>query len=159
MADNRQIELLNEAIETLLSGAQVRGRVQADHSSLLSIAADLPYCPRPAFRAQLRTQLRRNIMSTTAPQTSQERQSTIPYLIVRNAPAFLDFLSNVFGAKELIRVPMENGLLMHAAVQIEDSYIELADASDEFPPRPTALHVYVPNVDEVVAKAVAAGAE
>lgn len=157
MADNLDFQLLDEEINLILSGQAPR--TETGNASLLSIAGDLQYAPRPSFRANLRTHLRRIAMSTPSTTVTEERQSAIPYLIVRNAAMLIDFLKEVFGAEELLRVPRDDGLLMHVAVRIEDSYLELADSTAEFPPRPASLHVYIPNVDEVVSRAVAAGAQ
>ena len=42
-----------------------------------------------------------------------------PYLIVADAAGFLDFLANAFRAAERMRVPMPQGGIGHAEVEIE----------------------------------------
>jgi len=90
-----------------------------------------------------------------------------PYLRMRNASTAIDFYKNVFAATELSRMTMPDGKVGHAELMIGDSLIML---SDEFPemgvkgPETLAgttvgMLLYVENVDEVVAKASAAGAK
>ena len=47
---------------------------------------------------------------------------------------------------------------MHAEVRIDDTVVMLADSTSDWPPVPSYVHVYVPNVDATYAKALAAGA-
>src|SRR5687768_16925502 len=70
-----------------------------------------------------------------------------PYLIVDGASDTIDFLARVFGAAELRRFPDSTGKLMHAEVRIEDSVVMIADGVEGWPPVPSHVHVYVPDVD------------
>jgi PhnB protein len=90
-----------------------------------------------------------------------------PYLIVDDASAAIDFYSNVFGAKERVRMPAPEGKIGHAELQLGDSLIMLAD---EFPdmgnrsPRsvggsPVTVSVYTDDVDDVHERALKAGAK
>ncbi|MGB7948259.1 MAG: VOC family protein [Candidatus Binatia bacterium] len=90
-----------------------------------------------------------------------------PYLSVQGAADAIGFYKKAFGAKEVMRMPGPGGTIGHAEIQVADSRIMLAD---EFPemnfrsPRsvggtPVNLHLYVPDVDKVVKKALAAGAK
>jgi PhnB protein len=89
------------------------------------------------------------------------------YLIVEGAAAAIDFYKKAFGAKELGRFPNPDGKIGHADLMIGKGHIMLADASPEMGAKapgayggtPVSLCVYVENVDEVVARAVAAGAK
>lgn len=83
--------------------------------------------------------------------------SVSPYLVVKGAAATIDFLIRTFDAVELLRVPGENGRLMHAEVRIDDSVIMLADGGDGWPDIPAHVHLYVPDVDASYARALAAG--
>jgi uncharacterized glyoxalase superfamily protein PhnB len=47
---------------------------------------------------------------------------------------------------------------MHAEVAIGNSVIELADANEQFPAAPAAIHLYVDDADAVFARATEAGA-
>jgi len=90
-----------------------------------------------------------------------------PYLCVDGAAAAIDFYTKVFGAKERMRMPAPGGKIGHAEIKIGDSVIMLADESPEqdfLSPKARGgtsvlLHLYVPNVDNFVAKAIAAGAQ
>lgn len=84
--------------------------------------------------------------------------SLTPYLIVEGAAKLIEFLNQAFGAQEKFRVPKPDGSIMHAEVRIAGSVIELADANAQYPPRPTNLHLYVPDADAVYQRALAAGA-
>ena len=81
-----------------------------------------------------------------------------PYLVVRGAAKTIDFIKNAFGA-ELAFEPMKrpDGLIMHAELKIGDSRVMIGDASDKHPPTQSTIHLYVPNVDAVYQRAVAAG--
>ncbi|CAN5868559.1 VOC family protein [soil metagenome] len=81
-----------------------------------------------------------------------------PYLVVDGAAGTMDFLAAVFGAVELRRFPDLEGKLMHAEVRIDDSVVMLADSTAEWPPVPSYVHVYVPDVDATYRRALEAGA-
>ena len=83
----------------------------------------------------------------------------IPFLIVNDAPKLIDFLTEVLGAQETDRVTMPDGKVAHAEVKLGDSMIMISETSDEYPPNPTMIHVYVEDVDAVYKKAMDAGAE
>ena len=52
---------------------------------------------------------------------------------------------------------MPDGTVMHAEMQIDDSVIMLGNSSEQYPPVPVVMHVYVPNVDETYEKAIKLG--
>jgi PhnB protein len=81
-----------------------------------------------------------------------------PYLIVDGASRTIEFLRHVFGASELRRFPDPAGKVMHAEVRIDDTVVMLGDATDGWPPVPSHVHVYVPDVDATYKRALAAGA-
>jgi PhnB protein len=93
--------------------------------------------------------------------------SITPYLSIKGAAEALDFYKKALGAVEIMRMPGPDGKIGHAELKIGDSHIMLAD---EFPemggksPKTlggtaVGLMLYVPNVDEVVARAVREGAK
>ncbi len=90
-----------------------------------------------------------------------------PHLICAGASDAIDFYKRAFNAVELTRLPGPNGKLMHAAIRIGDSVLMLTDEAPEWGALgPKALngssvtvHLYVEDVDAVVAQAVAAGAK
>jgi PhnB protein len=92
--------------------------------------------------------------------------SVTPYLITRNAAQAIEFYKRAFGAQERGTLPMPDGKIGHAELQIGNSFVML---SDEFPQMgqqspqslngsPVGLALYVENVDEVFNRAVKAGA-
>ena len=90
-----------------------------------------------------------------------------PYLIVNGAERALAFYAQAFGAVELFRHKAPDGKIGHAEVRIGDTVIMLADefpdhdahAPGKFGGSPVSLHLYCDNVDEVAARAIAAGAK
>lgn len=86
--------------------------------------------------------------------------SVSPYLVVSDAAATIDFLQRVFGATRLRSFPGPSGKLMHAEVRIDDTVVMLADGMPpEWPPVPSHVHIYVPDVDATYRQALEAGAE
>jgi len=89
-----------------------------------------------------------------------------PYLSVDGATAAIDFYTDVFGAKERMRMPAPGGKIGHAELQLGDSVIMVSDAfpemghhtATELGGSPVSLSVYVEDADAVFERAVAAGA-
>jgi PhnB protein len=89
-----------------------------------------------------------------------------PYLIVRGGAAAIDFYQKAFGARLRLKLDGPGGKVGHAELEIGDSVVMLADEHPEIGARgpaafggsPVGLHLYIPDVDAVVARAVAAGA-
>jgi len=86
--------------------------------------------------------------------------SVSPYLIVTDASAVIQFLTDVFGAVELRRFAApDSDRLMHAEVRLDDSIIMLGDCVDGvWPAVESHVHVYVPDVDATHQKALKCGA-
>ena len=72
------------------------------------------------------------------------------------AQGFIDFVSNAFGGQELMR-HQEGEMIMHAKVKIGDSVIELGEARYPEQPLPTAIYLYVDDVDATYEQALKAG--
>jgi PhnB protein len=90
-----------------------------------------------------------------------------PHLSVAGAADAIEFYRDVLGATERMRMPMPDGKIAHAELELGGSVIMIGD---EIPGRtdlspkalggsPVALFVYVESVDEVFERAVAAGAQ
>ena len=161
MTEHDPIERLNDALER----RALDGRTAPDRKirELVAVARRLRAMPREDFRAQLRVQLREEAMaSTTATAAIQLREgfhSITPYIIVPGAAQFIEFVKQVFGAEEKLRVPTQDGSrIMHAEVKIGDSMIELSDGNEQYPPRPASIHLYLPDTDSAYQRALAAGA-
>ncbi len=88
-------------------------------------------------------------------------RTVTPYLVVADAPDVIEFTKSVFGAEEQMRSIGSAGGV-HAEVRIGDSRVMIGGGAPELSwrgePMPSALHVYVPDVDAAFARAVAAGA-
>ena len=92
--------------------------------------------------------------------------SVTPSLIVADGAAALAFYQQVFGARVRMRLDGPGGKIGHAELEIGDGLVMLADEHPAMgalaPPTvggtPVSLHLYVPDVDAVAAKALAAGA-
>ena len=82
-----------------------------------------------------------------------------PYLVAEDGPGLLGFLVDAFGAVERMRIPMPDGSLAHAEVEIDGAAVMLGSAAGpDFPPLAAQDHLYVEDVDAVYARAVSAGA-
>jgi uncharacterized glyoxalase superfamily protein PhnB len=90
-----------------------------------------------------------------------------PYLYYNDLGAALEWLGKAFGFQERMRLPGEDGALMHAEMGMADCVVMMGLPSQEFEtssaqdlPRVNAsLYVYVEDVDAHHAHASAAGAE
>lgn len=99
----------------------------------------------------------------------------VPHLVVTDAASALAFYAEALGAREVMRVPAEDGKrLMHAEIEVEGARIFVRDHFPEFacggtgedrvePPdaagaTTVTLHLEVDDCDAAVARAEAAGA-
>jgi len=133
-----------------------------------------PVAPNPGFAAQLRRRLQ-DLLDPTPPggtMTTTEpavvvAQRLRPYLVAgaAGADAALAFYADVFGARvvgDVIRG--DDGRIGHCEVDIDGSGLYLADAYPEYgidapdPAVGVSLHLEVPDVDDTVDRAEAAGA-
>jgi PhnB protein len=97
----------------------------------------------------------------------QGMHSVTPHLVCAGAAKAIEFYKQAFGAEESARLPGPDGRLMHAVVKIGDSQVMLVDEMPEWGalgPKalkgsPVTIHLYVDDVDAVVARAVKAGAK
>jgi PhnB protein len=109
---------------------------------------------------------RRCIMPSVKPIPDGYRSVT-PYMIVGDGAGAVGFYQRVFGARLRLKLERPDGKLGHTELEIGDSVIMLADeypdhqarAPGHFGGSPVTLHLYVEDVDAVVARAVAAGAK
>ncbi len=81
-----------------------------------------------------------------------------PYIIVRPASQFIEFLKSAFEGTERMRMPAPDGSIMHAEVAVGNGAIEVSDGNEEYPTAPAAIHLYVDNADATFERAVQAGA-
>jgi PhnB protein len=87
---------------------------------------------------------------------AQDLHTVTVYFHPIGAQRFIDFVTNAFGGTELMR-HAEGDMIMHAKVQIGDSVIELGEARYPTQPLPTAIYLYVNDVDAMYEQALKAG--
>jgi uncharacterized glyoxalase superfamily protein PhnB len=89
------------------------------------------------------------------------------YLHVRNAAQAIEFYAKAFGAKEKFRLTEPSGRIGHAELDFGGTTLMLADEFPEYNIRgpqaiggtSVSIHIHVDNADEVIRRAVSAGAE
>ena len=89
-----------------------------------------------------------------------------PHLSVNGAADAISFYKEILGAEERMRMPMPDGKIGHAEIEIGDSVVMIGDEMEggvDPSPRtvggsPVALFVYVEDVDDVFRRALEAGA-
>lgn len=85
-------------------------------------------------------------------------QRVMPYLILKNAAAFENFMKNVFDATEKYKAMRDDNTIMHAEVRVGESVIMFAESGDQFEPNTAGMFIYVEDVDATYKKALAEGA-
>jgi uncharacterized glyoxalase superfamily protein PhnB len=89
------------------------------------------------------------------------------YLCVGNANQAIDFYTRAFGAKETFRLTEPGGRVGHAELDFGGTTLMLSDEYPEYnirAPQPAAgtsvtIHLHVDNADEMIDRAVKAGAK
>lgn len=81
-----------------------------------------------------------------------------PYVAAKGAERFLEFVERVFMTDKAMRVLNDDGTVGHAEVRIGESVVMVFDSRPEWPDTPSFLSVYVDDADQVVARALEAGA-
>ena len=101
----------------------------------------------------------------TVKPVSDHMQTLTPHLVCAGAADAIEYYKRAFGATEMDRLPGPDGKLMHAMLHIGDSPLMLMDENRQWGalgPKllggsPVTIHLSVPNVDAVFARAVEAG--
>lgn len=160
MAERSIIDQLDDAVTALLARREPATQADRELAELVAVARELRGLPSEEFRAAIKKQLGgKNNMSTAAPKKTFKREgfhTVTPYLTVKPAVELVEFVKQAFGAVESFRATGSAGGL-HCEVKIGDSIVMIG-GGPTFNPNPAAIHLYVPDVDEVYARAVAAGA-
>ena len=89
-----------------------------------------------------------------------------PSMVINDANEAIEFYKKAFDAKEIYRFPTPDGKILHAMIQIGDSFVMM---SDEFPTMglkspstiggtAVTLHLYVEDADKIFKQAVDSGA-
>ena len=92
--------------------------------------------------------------------------TSTPSLVVNDSKEAIEFYKKAFDAKEIYRFPTPDGKILHAMIQIGDSFVMLSDEFSSMGLRspatiggtPVSLHLYVEDADGIFKKAVSAGA-
>ncbi len=82
-----------------------------------------------------------------------------PYMHPLRAEPVIDFLKRAFEGREVAKYASPDGVVHHAVVQVGTSVIEMGEAHGKYQPMPTMFYLYVPDVDSVYRRALAAGAK
>lgn len=75
------------------------------------------------------------------------------------ADTVMAFLKRAFGAEEVGRHATPDGVIHHATMKIGASLLELGDAHGPYQPMKSMFYLYVPDVDALYHRALAAGAK
>ena len=166
MLERSLADQLDLAVQGMLRGQHPDHDFDPSIAPLVRIAQDLRDLPRENFKASLKSELgRKSSMATQAksvPAVSpipEGYHTLTPYLVVKDAPATIEFTKQVFGAEETFRTSTPGGI--HAEVRIGDSMLMIgggtAEAALPREPMPTALHIYVEDTDAAYQRALEAG--
>lgn len=134
-----------------------------------------PAEPDPRFAAELHERLQRAVLDRATNPTGGAMTSTetpaqaglhalTPYLAVTDARRALEFYVEVFGAtRRADPIVMADGRIGHAELAIGDAVLMLADEFADIgavaSPGGASIRIEVPNVEDVVNRAVERGAE
>jgi PhnB protein len=175
MSEVSLTEQLDRAIHAILINPDDAAQsVDQQIGALLSLAVDLQHLPRGEFRAQLRSIIEREAAMSAATEKQQSDQSprktgppregfrtVTPYLTVSDIHREIKFLTEVFGATGRI-YGLGSAGGFHSEYKIGESMIMLGGGGEGATwrgvPQPSALHVYVEDVDAVYQRAVDTGA-
>lgn len=177
MAERSIFDQLDDAVAAMAEGRQLDlANLAPELSALAGVAQSLIGLPRETFKADLLQQLiRRDSMNSPAPEEQaakksdpggyvkepelrlKNRRNVTPYITVHKPAELIDFVTRSFGAFEHFRATGSAGG-MHAEVSIGDSVVMIGGA-EHIEPMPTAIHLYVPDVDEAYERALEAGAK
>jgi len=92
------------------------------------------------------------------PTPVQDLHTVAVYFHPVGAPKFIEFVEKAFGAQVVERHQSDEGFVYHSKVKIGDSIIELGEAHDQWQPMPSAIYLYVEDVDTTYKQALSAGA-
>jgi PhnB protein len=89
-----------------------------------------------------------------------------PYLIVQGVAQAIEFYKKAFNATERMRLPMPDGKIAHAEIEIGGSVVMMGEENPQMGAKspktllgsPVTIHLYVEDVDAIFRQAVSAGA-
>jgi uncharacterized glyoxalase superfamily protein PhnB len=87
-------------------------------------------------------------------QSHQRKESTMP---VKPIPDGYHTITPYLAEYAFEPMMAPNGTIMHGELKIGDSRVMISEATEQYPAMPAMLHLYVPDVDAVHKRAMAAG--
>jgi PhnB protein len=81
------------------------------------------------------------------------------YMHPRRAEPVISFLKRAFEAEEIAKYASPDGVVHHAEIRVGDSVVEMGEAHGPYEPMQSTFYLYVPDVDSVYRRAIAAGAK
>jgi PhnB protein len=85
-------------------------------------------------------------------------QQVMPYLILKDAAGFMQFMIDVFGATEKMKHMRDDSIIMHGEVNVGECVIMFAEASDQYGVQNGGFFIYVADADATYEKALSLGA-
>lgn len=85
----------------------------------------------------------------------------MPYLMLKGALKFIDFVKRVFDAKlttDMHKLREDGATVMHSEITIGGNTIMFTDATEQWKEQTANLFVYVDNADETYRRAIDSGA-
>jgi PhnB protein len=167
---------VDEVVQWMLVSLRPRPEETPDRelASLTRVAQVLRELPGEEFRAALKSDLQRRASmsegkAASAAGTGEAKAKTVhyqrpgltaitPYIVVRPAAQFMEFLKSCFDGIEQMRMPAPDGSIMHAEVAIGNGAIEVSDGNEQYPTAPAAVHLYVDDPDATYTRTLQAGA-
>jgi PhnB protein len=162
---------LDEVVQAMLVSLRPRPEEAPDRelAPLMRVAQGLRELPRQEFRVTLKSDLQRRASMSEGTTAGAGQAKAVhyqrpgltaiaPYIIVRPAAQFVEFLKSCFDGIERLRMPAADGSIMHAEVAIGNGAIEVSDGNEQYPTAPAAIHLYVDDPDATYARTLQAGA-
>lgn len=85
-------------------------------------------------------------------------QPIMPYIVVSDADAFIDFIKRVFDAEERLVVRNPDETISHAEFSLNGGTILFGQSSEMWPPFPCAMYLVTQSVDQIYERGLANGA-
>src|SRR5256885_12021426 len=92
------------------------------------------------------------------PNFPSDYQQIMPYLILKGAADFMQFMKDVFEAKEKMKHMRDEHIIAHGEILVGESVIMCADVTEQFGERSGGFFIYVKDADVTYINALAAGA-
>lgn len=97
-------------------------------------------------------------MASNSSIAPDEYHTLTPLLKVKEPLKFIEFLKQVFGAREINQYQQKDRKSIRIDVKIGDSLLIISDFIPELRPMPSAFYIYVDNIDNVYKRALEQGA-